>query len=116
MLALLSFSRRQVFDFLVNDRKCESPFVPNLFDGEPGESARTPGTVDLYLRTGTKIHLFKRTGLAASYRMLADSPRRVHARPNLLSARVTLPIPAGSSTAEAQPCLHDSAKYSSKTA
>src|ERR1700721_4642095 len=78
-------------------------------------SAREPRNGDLYLRTGAKIHLFKRTGLAASYRMLADSPRRVHARPNLSSARVTLPIPAGSSTADAQPCLHDSAKYSSKT-
>src|ERR1700722_7990058 len=81
-----------------------------------GVSAREPRDGDLYLRTGVKIHLFERTGFAASYRMLADSPRRGHPRPNLPSARVTLPIPAGSSTADAQPCLHDSAKYSSKTA
>src|ERR1700747_821173 len=77
-------------------------------------SARCKGY--LYLRTGAENYLFERTGFAASYRMLADSPRRDHARPNLPSARVTLPVPAGSSTAGAQLCLHDSAKFSSKTA
>src|ERR1700758_1141289 len=127
MLALLSFARRQSFDLLAGRRKRESiseassedngfccPLFPissvvNLV------SAKGPNG-HLYLRTGPKFHLFVRTGFVASYRMLADSLRRAHAIPNLPSARVTLPIPAGSSTAGAQPCLHDSAKFWSKTA
>jgi len=43
--------------------------------------------------------------------MLADSPRRAQPRASRLCSHVTLQIPTGSSTAGAQLCLHDSAKF-----
>src|ERR1700757_4923727 len=121
MLALLSFARRQSFDLLAGRRKRESISEASEGNGFCCPLFRISSVVNLVrakgpnghlcLRTGPKFHLFVRTGFVASYRMLADSLRRAHARPNLPSARVTLPIPAGSSTAGAQLCLHDSAKF-----